>query len=300
VENHNQLFSPSMESLVSIIVPAYNASKYIAAAIRSVQGQTYLHWEMIIVNDGSTDETSSIVTSFLSDKRISIYTQSNSGVCKARNVGMSKATGEFISLLDADDEFLPDNLEKKISALKKNPDADWTYSNLCLIDENSKVIKESTNGRGDNVLENILLWNGEVVPGPCSNIVFRKKTIESGLSFDSEFSTAADQDFCLQLSGKHKSIFLPEVLAAYRFLENSMSRNIAVMEKDHIAVYKKAERNKLFRSNSFRRKCFSNLYLILAGSWWVNGKNKKRAILFLWKSILSRPAIIFRLFKKAF
>lgn len=289
-----------MTSLVSIIVPAYNASKYIAATILSVQKQTYGNWELIIINDGSKDNTEEVVQPFLSDKRISIYSQNNSGVCKARNNGFSKAKGEYIALLDADDEFWPENLEKKISALEQHPEIDWIYSNLSLIDEKSELIRTKTNGRGDHVLENILLWNGEVVPGPCSNLVFRKKLLDAGLAFDPEFSTAADQDFCLQLAGKYKSIFLPEALACYRILENSMSRNVAVMEKDHIGVYKKAERNHLFHSASFKRKCFSNLYLILAGSWWVNGKNKKRALLFMWKSVMNRPANIFKLVKKAF
>ena len=289
-----------MQPLVSIIVPAYNASKHIAATIVSVQKQTYTNWELIIINDGSKDDTEKVVSTFISDFRIFIYNQPNAGVCMARNNGFAKAKGEYIALLDADDEFMPENIEKKISALENNREADWVYSNLSLIDENSKTIKASTNGRGDHVLENILLWNGEVIPGPCSNLVFRKNMIDKGLAFDPEFSTAADQDFCLQLAGKYKNIFLPEVLACYRFLENSMSRNVGVMEKDHIGVYKKAERNNLFRSNSFKRKCFSNLYLILAGSWWVNGKNKKRALRFMWKSVVNRPQNIFKLFKKAF
>ncbi len=289
-----------MKPLVSIVVPAFNASKYIAATIRSVQKQSYVNWELIIVNDGSKDNTEEIVNTFLSDSRISIHNQTNAGVCMARNKGMTIAKGEFIALLDADDEFLPKNLEQKISALENNPNVDWIYSNLSLIDENSKVIKPSTNGRGDNVLENILLWSGEVVPGPCSNIVFRKRLMDKGLAFDPEFSTAADQDFCLQLASKYKAIFLHEALANYRFLENSMSRNISVMERDHVGVYEKAEKNNLFGSSPFKRKCFSNLYLILAGSWWVNGKNKKRAFLFMWKSVINRPMNIFRLLKKAF
>src|SRR5665213_2108143 len=126
-----------MQPTVSIIVPAYNASKYIAATIHSVQTQTFPNWELIIIDDGSNDSTEEIVKTFLSDSRICIYYQKNSGVCTARNNGLAKAKGEYISLLDADDEFLCDNLERKISALENNSQADWVYGNLCLIDENS-------------------------------------------------------------------------------------------------------------------------------------------------------------------
>ncbi|HEU4719602.1 MAG TPA: glycosyltransferase [Bacteroidia bacterium] len=284
--------------LVSIVTPAYNAAKFIGETIRSVQAQTISDWEMIIINDGSRDNTAEIVEAFLADTRITIHHQANAGVSAARNNGLSKAKGAFIALLDADDTFLPDNLEKKTGALQKDPEAVWTYSNLRLIGEDSNACGPDTNGKGENVLENLLLWNGEVIPGPCSNLVFRRRVIDEGVKFDTAFSTAADQDFCLQLAQKYKSVFLREVLACYRILPGSMSRNIAVMEKDHTGVYEKAKRSGAFSSGAFRRKCFSNLYLILAGSWWVNGNNKKRGLLFMWKAIIAWPPAFFSLLKK--
>ncbi|HTL80802.1 MAG TPA: glycosyltransferase family 2 protein, partial [Bacteroidia bacterium] len=202
------------------------------------------------------------------------------------------------ALLDADDTFLPGNLETKINALKNDPDAAWTFSNLQHIDEHSQPIGEPTNGKGDHVLDRILLWNGETIPGPCSNLVFRRKVIDDGLRFDGQFSTAADQDFCLQLASRYRSVFIRKVLAHYRLLPGSMSRNIAVMEKDHIGVYQKARKLQLFHSGSFRRKCFSNLYLILAGSWWVNGKNKRRGMLFMIRSVLLYPPNFMKLLRK--
>jgi hypothetical protein len=77
-----------------------------------------------------------------------------------------------------------------------------------------------------------------------------------------------------------------------------MSRNISVMEKDHIYVFKKAENNSLYHGIFFKQKCFANLYLILAGSWWVNGNNKKRSIVFMLKAIVSYPPVIVKLLKK--
>lgn len=289
-----------MQPLVSIIVPAYNASRFIEATIRSVQEQSYTNWELIIVNDGSKDQTEELVKPFLIDKRIQLLSQKNSGVCIARNNGLKNAKGEFIALLDADDLMLPENLNAKIERLNANPNADWIYSNLILIDENGNSAGPDTNGKGENVLENLLLWNGEVIPGPCSNLVFRRKIIDNGIQFDPKFSTAADQDFCMQLAGNYQSVFLSETFAAYRILPNSMSRNIAVMEKDHLAVYEKAADNNLFHSNRFRRKCFSNVYLILAGSWWVNGKNKMRGLQFMLKAVLIYPSSFGKLIRKFF
>ena len=140
------------------------------------------------------------------------------------------------------------------------------------------------------------------MPGPCSNLIIRKECV-SGCYFDPLFSTAADQDYCIQLASKFKGAYISEPLWKYRFIASSMSRNLFVMEKDHIGVFKKANQNKLFKSFWFKQKCFSNLYLILAGSWWVNGQNKSRAIYFIVLSFISYPSnalsfMLKKLFKK--
>lgn len=288
-----------MSPAVSIIVPAYNASPYIERTIRSVLAQTFSDWELLIVDDGSKDNTAALVQTF-SDPRISLIRQPNGGVSRARNNGLSKARGTYVALLDADDEFLPDNLSKKIAALENDPQAGWVFSNLRLIDADSKLLHASTSGKGENILENILLWNGEVIPGPCSNLVFRRELLDAGLAFDPQFSTAADQDFCLQLAARSKGFFLEEALASYRLLPGSMSRNIAVMEKDHTGVYRKAAERNLFRSAAFRRRCFSNLYIILAGSWWVDGRNKTRGLYFMLRAVLTWPPNITKLLRKIF
>ncbi len=285
--------------MVSIIIPAYNTEKYIAETINSVISQTYIDWELIVIDDGSTDNTADIVKEFCkNDKRINYYYQNNTGVSIARNNGMQKIKGDYIALLDADDIWETNNLEEKISVLSSTKDIGWVYSNMYNADENGNIIDIAASGHGINILDSILLWEGEVVPGPCSNIVFRKECFDNGLSFDKLLSTAADQDFCIQLASKYKGVFIDEVLLKYRVLENSMSRNISIMEKDHIGVFNKAAKNKLFKSFWFKQKCFSNLYWILAGSWWKDGNNKKRGFYFVLKALFTNPLSIFKLFSK--
>lgn len=286
-------------SMVSVIIPAYNASKYIEETIQSVLNQTYQNFEIIVVNDGSTDNTEGIIAGIMRfDKRIQLINKKNTGVSDTRNIGMQCAKGEYIALLDADDTWEYDNLSLKSNILTTYDDISWVYSDMYEADENLHKMGIAANGKTGNTLELILKWEGEVVPGPCSNIVFRKKCIEDGCSFDKALSTAADQDFTLQLASKYKSCYINKPLWNYRILSNSMSRNIAVMEKDHIGVYKKAEKNNLFKSFLFKQQCFSNLYLILAGSWYVNGKNKQRAIFFALRSILTYPPNIIKLIAK--
>ncbi|MDQ7085044.1 MAG: glycosyltransferase family A protein [Sulfurovum sp.] len=105
------------------MLPTYNAQKYIEEAIESVINQTYIHWELIIINDGSTDNTSSLIASF-SDTRIISLTQENQGVSHARNRGLDIAKGKYITFLDADDVLPRQSIEKRYLYLEQNKDID--------------------------------------------------------------------------------------------------------------------------------------------------------------------------------
>src|SRR5205814_6631728 len=114
--------------LVSVIIPAFNAQQFIAAAIQSVIHQTLQHFEVIIVNDGSTDSTASIVASFCeNDPRIRLITQPNGKLPKARNTGLDAASGEFVAFLDADDIWQPTKLEKQLQIWRQTK-ADVVFS----------------------------------------------------------------------------------------------------------------------------------------------------------------------------
>lgn len=276
--------------MVSIIIPAYNAEKYIEETINSVLKQTYNDWELIVIDDGSTDKTAEIISMlYNNNSKINYYYQKNTGVSGARNNGLSKCKGKYIALLDADDVWEPNNLELKVNLLETNKNIDWVFSDMFNADKNINIIEIAPSGTDKNILNTILSWKSEVVPGPCSNIVFSKKCYEKGIRFDKKLSTAADQDFTIQLASKYKGSHIKQALWRYRILDNSMSRNIEVMEKDHITVFKKAKKNNLFKTFWFKQKCFSNLYWILAGSWWKNGKNKSRAFYYIILATFTYP-----------
>lgn len=126
-------------NLVSIIMPAYNAELYIASAIESILRQTYQHWELLVVNDASSDKTGKIVEEFSAkDSRIQLHTNlTNSGIAGARNLALRNAKGRFIAFLDSDDLWLPEKLSTQLSFMKENK-ASISYAGYSRVDETGK------------------------------------------------------------------------------------------------------------------------------------------------------------------
>ncbi len=110
-----------MQPLVSIIIPFYNAERYLSATLQSAIDQTWNNKEIIVVDDGSTDRSIELITNFKSDK-VKLYQQQNKGAAAARNLGLSHAKGEYVQFLDADDLLSKDKIEKQVLALQNHPD----------------------------------------------------------------------------------------------------------------------------------------------------------------------------------
>lgn len=273
--------------LVSIIIPAYNAAPYVGDAIRSVQQQTYTNWELLITDDGSTDDTATAVKPFLADERIRYTRQTNSGVSAARNTGIAAAKGAYIGFLDADDALLPDSIGEKINVLEAEPNTDFVFGDVIYCDATLKPTGDVLIGSDDDLLNALLRWKATPLPLSCGNVIARRNIFEDGFRFDTKLSTAADQDFSFHLAHRYSGKHINSSSTLYRILPGSMSRNIAVMEKDHLRVYRKALQGGLFHSAAFRRECFGRLYLTLAGSWRVNGNNTGRAIRFTLLALLT-------------
>src|SRR5262245_25838031 len=121
--------------LVSVIIPSYNSARFVSQAVRSVLEQTYSPLEIIVVNDGSTDDTVSVLDAYKGD--IQIVHQANGGVSKARNRGIREAKGKFIAFLDADDQWLPSKIQKQIDCLRANPSAALVHSDIYFFSDDS-------------------------------------------------------------------------------------------------------------------------------------------------------------------
>ena len=199
----------NQDSFISIITPAYNAGKYIAETIDSVRNQSYSNWEMIIVDDCSTDDTATISKAFQQlDSRIHYFKlEKNSGVAGIpRNYGIQKARGEYIAFIDADDLWLPEKLEKQIAFLQKT-NADLVYTNIIYFYASGKEFFIKT--RKISSLFSILMRN----PVSTSSVLVKKT---SDLLFDSNLKVGEDQSLWINLFNKGYTLqLLPEYLIRY-------------------------------------------------------------------------------------
>jgi len=147
---------------VSIVIPAHNAARYVGQAIESVLGQTFGDNEVILVDDGSTDDTASVIEGFGSEIRQ--IRQANSGVSVARNRGIAESTGRYVAFLDADDTWMPEKLARQLDALRRQPGHGLAYSALLVTDSELQPLEVRHGTLRGSALETLLL-HGNVVGG---------------------------------------------------------------------------------------------------------------------------------------
>lgn len=214
----------------SVIIPAYNAAKFLRQAIESVLGQTLKEIEIIVVDDGSTDETPLVAASF--GDKIRYYRQENGGTASARNCGLKRATGEFVAFLDADDYFvLPEKLERQLAVIKRSENCGIVTSGWMNVAADGTLIERREPWRyaPDLSLKNLLTWH----PFLPSVLLFRRAALEKVGGSDPEVSVIEDFDVVVRviLAGFTAS-WLPEVTAAYRLHDSNKTGNLRELETD--------------------------------------------------------------------
>ncbi len=220
---------------VSIIIPAYNHAAYLGAAIESVLQQHYTAYEIIVVDDGSQDQTPAVVAHFAD--RVQYIRQTNQGVSAARNRGIAAAKGELIALLDADDLYEPTFLSTLVALLDANPAADGVYCRCQTVDEANQPLPQQI-GKvvAAHELYSVLLQGG-FFPPLCM-LVYRACYTTAG-RFDQAFQGSADWDMWLRLAKQFTIVGTTAVLARYRLVAQSMSSNPRHMLQDQLGVLTK-------------------------------------------------------------
>jgi len=211
--------------LISVVISAYNKGNFIASTIESVLRQTAGDFEIIVIDDGSVDNTRE-QTLKIKDGRIKYFYQEPSGLpACARNRGIERARGRYIALLDGDDRWIPEKLEKVLSVFSENPGTDVVCHDLMVTGENAKVIRRTHYGPYPEDLYGKLLWEGN-----CLGITMAvlKKEIFCTHNFwfdeDERLFCVEDYDFWLRLAetGKFSFFYLPEALAEHPVSEEGI------------------------------------------------------------------------------
>ncbi|MBE9164401.1 glycosyltransferase [Tychonema sp. LEGE 06208] len=206
--------------LVSVIIPAYNGDRYIAQAVESVLAQTFTNLEIIVVDDGSTDETHQVLQPYL-DKIRYVY-QENRGVAAARNRGIQEAKGEFIAFLDQDDFFEPDKLAAQIALFRSSPSLGIVNSGWRLVNEQGDAISDITPWLYFPKL-NLETWIVQMPVLP-SAMMFSRQWLEIAGGFNSEFDSVDDSDLVLRLAVLGcEAAWLPQITVSYRQHDKNVS-----------------------------------------------------------------------------
>lgn len=231
------------EDLVSIITPSYNCSRFVAETIESVQAQTYQNWEMIIVDDCSTDNSVEIIKKIIKgDSRIRLIEQKwNGGPAVARNVAIENAGGRYIAFLDSDDLWFPEKLEKQIEFIQEKK-ADLVYSAYKKMNEDG-TDRDSVNPPSEVDYKDLLKSNHI----GCLTALYDTKNIEK--CYMPIISKRQDHALWLKILKKtEKAYCFNGELAKYRVLNNSVSSNKVVAAKYQWRIYREVEKLGFFES----------------------------------------------------
>ncbi|HCA58980.1 MAG TPA: hypothetical protein DEP46_13490, partial [Blastocatellia bacterium] len=158
-----------MKPLVSAIIPNYNYARYVGEAVESALGQTYPNIEVIVVDDGSTDNSLEVLEQYRD--RIKIIAQKNSGVCVARNRGVAESEGEYIAFLDADDVWLPEKIEKQVEKFASGKDLGLVHVGVIDIDASGDELASHLNGMEGDVAAELMMFESAVILGGGSGVM---------------------------------------------------------------------------------------------------------------------------------
>ncbi|NMD01005.1 MAG: glycosyltransferase family 2 protein [Bacteroidales bacterium] len=278
---------------ISVIIPFYNASDFIDETIQSVLNQTFQNWEIILVNDGSTDNSADISKKYLSE-RIFLYEQKNMGVSMARNVGLKKAKGKYVVFLDADDILSNSFLEKRYDFLETNPQYGFCCSNIIMFKDHQDNIIWNHKGIFDNISFNVLNYTESYESVP-SNYMFRKEVIiKNKLFFNPLLSSTADRFFLLELCYFSKGGFIENAPLWYRYHTKSMSSLLSeALIYDNELFYKLIDMNKLYQKKFKKQYSFHKYYIL--GTSFIK-LNKLKGLHYLFIGSFKHPILFIKRF----
>jgi len=243
--------------IVSVIITTYNGGEYIAETIETVRAQTYKNWEMIIVDDGSDDNTCEIIAG-IKDDRIKLYKAGRIGINgKVKNIGLGQARGKLIAFIDHDDLWAPEKLEKQLAALQEDPEAGFCLTggyNFKIKGEPFEYFYKQNKGlRSGNIF--LSIFDSKIAPWTQALLVHRHAVDAAGAF--SETSVFADPDFIFRLAYHFKAVVIYEPLFFRRLHETNYSTvNWVKSHEEGIELFRLYKNNKMLPAKIARKILF--------------------------------------------
>ena len=224
--------------LVSVVVPCYNQAHFLGEAVESVLAQSYSRFEIVVIDDGSTDNTSEIAERY---RRVRCIRQDNQGLSAARNSGLRQSKGEYVVFLDADDRLLPEALQEGIECLKAHPECAVAFGPYRLIASDGSFLKQRRQPIVDKDSYAALLQRNYI--GVPAVVMYRRAVFESVGGFDSSVDASADADLYLRIARRFAVCSHDKVVAEYRQHGVNMSSNAGRMLRTSLTALRKQRRH---------------------------------------------------------
>ena len=243
---------------ISVLMPAYNAEKYIAEAIESILNQTFKDFEFIIIDDCSTDGTYSIIQRYAKrdDRMIVLKNEKNLKICETLNKGIEIAKGKYIARMDADDWSYPDRLEKQFKFMEENPEIGISGGTMEVCDEKMKVLNQRKYNLSDEEIRKKIF---RYSPFSHPLVIIKKDILDKASFYDHDLVYAEDYDLYFRIGNFSKFGNLKDVILKYRMLENnSTSEKLKEMELKTLKIRKKA-----VKEYGYRMSLIDKIYWVL-------------------------------------
>lgn len=246
---------------ISVIIPVYNGDKYINKSVDSVLGQTYQNIDIVVINDGSTDNTKVLLSEY--GDKIQVINQLNQGLSAARNAGIKNATGDYLAFLDADDYWLPEKLQSQMAFMQANPHIGFCSTQSMLVNEDYERIGtwECFRNEYDSILEQIFIKHASIA-GSGSSVIVKKEIQQQAGFFDTTLKSLEDIDMWLRYAAISDYGCVKKELSVILKRSGSMSGHLDTMRNSAIQVMKKNKnllpsrlRNGFWKSAMARTLC---------------------------------------------
>lgn len=275
------------EPIVSVVIPAFNAAAFIHQAIDSVLAQTWPHREILVVNDGSTDDTPEALKTY--GDAIRVIDKPNGGLSSARNRGIDEASGRYIAFLDADDRWLPEKLARQVEVMESDTRIGFCSTVAQVVDPDDHPLNTWPCPEiQDSLLETLFRQNG-AIPGSGSGVMVRRALFETVGLFDESLRSLEDIDMWMRLAAITDYRCIDEPLTIIVKHPDSMSRNLAVMRESAERVMRK-NRHLLPREaqGTFCRCAYATMLADYAKGEYRAGR-KGLALLLLLRGLIRCP-----------